>query len=729
MRKPDIRYWVLWSFLLGVLVIVFLQVISSYNITRLTEGNRQLSNEMRVQYNLRKLQSDVVTVESDIRGAVLSGNKQDLSEVENKFRSISQGLDTLNAKPVSPQISAQLDTLKKYVQQKIDFSRQILVAFTRDGQSAAEVIINTNEGKQLRTRIEQTIRQLDGYRRADLQVIAGSIESTGNTARFWGLVIAIVALLAVVSAFWYVLNQGKQQQKMINLLNESDKRNKEVANMKEQFLANMSHEIRTPMNAILGFTNLLRRTSLNTEQRQYVQNIHSAGENLLALVNDILDLSKIEAGMMSLEETRFSLHSLVSSVSAMFSEKVKEKSLKLDIHINSDVPDILTGDAVRLTQILVNLLSNAVKFTEEGTIDVRISLAEQTEEKARIRIVVVDTGIGISKEKQQTIFERFQQAEAETTRRFGGSGLGLAIVKQLISMQQGTIELKSEPGRGSEFVVELTYSVPDLNQLYEAALSAQEEAVPLQKISVLIAEDNIMNQQLITHLMKSWNIDHRIVNNGKEVIEELRQNGYSIVLMDIQMPEMDGYTATNVIRNEMNLSIPIIAMTAHAMTGEKEKCLQLGMNDYVSKPIKETVLYNMIGRHAQNIPEENGTTSHPSNFQHIQLDYLRSLSGGDVEFEKQLLTQFLHQAPEELTQLETAIEEQSFISIKQTAHSLKSTIGYVGLADDLNPYLTRIEQAATAEQEDGCRLDFDYVKSKCRLALSEVEQALNTNAL
>jgi signal transduction histidine kinase/CheY-like chemotaxis protein len=729
MRKPDIRYWVLWSFLLGVLVIVFFQVISSYNITRLQEGNSQLTTEMRVQYNLRKLQSDVVTVESDIRGAVLSGKKEDLSEVASKIQSITQQLDTLQSRFASPQVNAQLDTLNNYVQQKINFSQQILTTLSQNGQAPAVAVINTNQGKEIREKIEQTIRQLDSLRKAELQTILGNIESTGNTARLWGLVIAIIALLAVIAAFWYVLNQGKQQQKIINLLNESDRRSKEVANMKEQFLANMSHEIRTPMNAMLGFTNLLRRTNLNTDQRQYVQNIHSAGENLLALVNDILDLSKIEAGMMSLEETRFSLHSLVSSVSAMFSEKVKEKNLGFDIHIENNVPDILTGDAVRLTQILVNLLSNAVKFTEEGKIDISISLVKQTDEQATIRIIVSDTGIGISKEKQQTIFERFQQAEAETTRRFGGSGLGLAIVKQLISLQQGHIQLKSEPGRGSQFVVELTYAVPDLNQLYEAALSAQEEAVPLQKISVLIAEDNAMNQQLISHLMRSWDIDHVIVNNGQEAIEELKKQSYSIVLMDIQMPEMDGYTATNIIRNEMHLSIPIIAMTAHAMSGEKEKCLQLGMNDYVSKPIKETVLYNMIGRHAQNIPEEDEATAAPSGFQHIRLDYLQSLSGGDTDFEKQLLAQFLQQAPEELQQLETAIKETEYTSMRQTAHSLKSTIGYVGLADDLNPYLSRIEQAATAGQSNGCQLDFDYVKHKCQLAMTEVHQVLSNGSL
>jgi CheY-like chemotaxis protein/nitrogen-specific signal transduction histidine kinase len=525
-------------------------------------------------------------------------------------------------------------------------------------------------------------------------------------------------------AFWYILNQGKQQQKIIKLLNESEKRSKEVAGMKEQFLANMSHEIRTPMNAILGFTNLLRRSTLNNDQRQYVQNIHSAGENLLALVNDILDLSKIEAGMMSLEETRFSLHSLLSSVGAMFSEKIKEKDLQFNIHIDKEVPDILTGDAVRLTQILVNLLSNAVKFTEAGTIQVHITLVQQTSDKVRIRIGMIDTGIGISAEKQQTIFERFQQAETEITRRFGGTGLGLAIVKQLITLQHGTITVNSEPGKGSEFIIELSYTVPDIAQLYAAALSAQEDAVSLEKITVLIAEDNAMNQQLISHLMKSWGIDFIMVSNGDEVIKELKKKSYSIVLMDIQMPQMDGYTATNIIRNELKLNIPIIAMTAHAMAGEKEKCLQLGMNDYVSKPIKETVLYNMIGQHAQHVLTEDAMQTDT-----VNLDYLHQLSSGDKGFEKEILKQFLLQVPEEVARLQQAIDNREFDTIKQTAHSLKSTIGYMGLADELHPYLDRLEKTSVTDIEDHIKHDLDYVKSRCGAALSDVERLLQNDCL
>ncbi len=680
---------------------------------------------MQVQNNLHQLQNDVLTIESDLNVATFTQNKNGLPGIKNKLKLLNQEAVQLQPTFSSDELTRQLKALHFLIEKKIGFSQNIVAALDTSDAKTAEDLIGTGRGKLLRDSIEEVIKKIETLRQTELQNIVGSIEDTGNSARVWGFVIAIVALLAVISAFWYIVNQGREQQKMITLLNESDKRNKEVANMKEQFLANMSHEIRTPMNAILGFTNLLRRTTLNNDQRQYVQNIHSAGENLLALVNDILDLSKIEAGMMSLEETRFSLHSLMSSVGAMFSEKIKEKELKLSTAIDKDVPDILSGDAVRLTQVLVNLLSNAVKFTEEGKIAVNISLLHQTNDHVRIRISIKDTGIGISAEKQQSIFERFQQAETETTRRFGGTGLGLAIVKQLITLQNGTINVQSEPGKGAEFLVELSYTVPDINQLYEEALTAQEEAVPLQKITVLIAEDNNMNQQLISHLMKSWDIDFKIVSSGQQVLDELKRQSYSIVLMDIQMPEMDGYIATHIIRNDMKLTIPIIAMTAHAMAGEKEKCLQLGMNDYVSKPIKETVLYNMIGRHAQYTADDRK----PLPLHHIQLTYLEQLSGGDKSFEKQIMQQFLEQAPVELSELEKAINDTAFDKIRQVAHSLKSTVGYMGLADDLHPYLNRIEESALENKIGSIPVDLDYVKVKCSAAFSEVAEVLEQDAV
>jgi signal transduction histidine kinase/DNA-binding response OmpR family regulator len=721
MLRPPLRYLVLWLFLFGIIIIVFLQVLSGYNIRRLAQGNKSLLDELQVQTGLRKLEADMLTVESDIRGAVITKNEGHLKNIEGKIRAIENEMQELHKRFLKKEPAEEINLLQFLVQEKINHSHNILTAFYTRGKDAAEEVVNTNRGKEIRDSLVAVMTQLETNRQAQLRTIVGSIETTGRRARVWGFVITTIALIAVIMAFWYITNQGRQQQKMILALNESEKKSKDVAYMKEQFLANMSHEIRTPMNSMLGFTNLLRRTDLDQTQREYVQNIHSAGENLLALVNDILDLSKIEAGMMHLEETRFSLRSMISSVGAMFVEKIKEKQIDFRIHIDKETPDILSGDAVRLTQILVNLISNAVKFTEEGKIEVKVELLETVNDNVRIKIIVTDTGIGIAPEKQTSIFERFQQAETETTRRFGGTGLGLSIVKQLVEIQKGTIELKSELHKGSEFIVELPYKLPNLAQMYSSALAEQEEQVSLQTIRMLIAEDNPMNQRLVAHLMKSWAIDYDLVSNGAEAVEAIKKNRYSILLMDIQMPEMDGYTATTIIRKELNMDVPIIAMTAHAMVGEREKCLQLGMNDYVSKPIKETVLYNIIARHAQHVSEDS------LSFQHINLGYLHQLSGNDKTFEREILQQFMEQAPVELGHLEEAIHAKDFEQVRRSAHGLKSTVGYVGLADELHPCLDKLEKDAASGLAPDMMENYAPVKSKCLLALEEIGKALQNN--
>ncbi len=723
MRKPDFRYLVLWLFLFGIIVIVFLQVISGHNIKSLREGNKKILKELQVQNNLRRLETDLLTAESDIRGAAINGEDVQIRSLERSNLNIDIELYNLKKNLAGQTPVNEFTVLKNLIDEKKAFNRTILETIHDTGKEAAQDLVRDSKGKILRDSIISIISHLETIRKNQLDLIVASVETTGRNARIWGFFITAVTLIAVILAFWYITNQGRQQLKMITALNDSEKRSKDVAHMKEQFLANMSHEIRTPMNSILGFTNLLRRTELNTMQREYVQNIHSAGENLLTLVNDILDLSKIEAGMMHLEVTRFSLRSMVSSVGAMFIEKLREKNLDFQIHIAKEVPDILTGDAVRLTQIMVNLISNAVKFTREGGVDIHVELMESFEEKVKIKISVRDTGIGIAPEKQSAVFERFQQAEAETTRRFGGSGLGLSIVKQLVEIQDGKIYVKSELNKGSEFVVELEFMLPDFAQLYSEALADQEEQVPLQKIKVLVAEDNPMNQQLVRHLMKGWSIDYVLVENGTEAIRALKEDNYSIVLMDIQMPEMDGYTATTIIRNELKLEVPIIAMTAHAMVGEKEKCLQLGMNDYVSKPIKETVLYNIIARHAQHI------TEHLPHGLPISLDYLHQISGNDPFFEKEILIQFLQQAPFELSELEKSISNRDFDQVRRIAHSLKSTVGYVGLANELNPALERIEKEAASETDKHFRPDFDQVNARCGMAMKEVEVMLDNGTI
>jgi signal transduction histidine kinase/DNA-binding response OmpR family regulator len=712
-----LKYATLWLFVAGVLLIVFLQFLSGENINRLVKGNHNLLNEVRIQNDLRRLESDVLTVESDIRGLIITNERRLLPAVHQKISSIGQQVASLQRILKEDNTAQEIEELNTLVAVKIAFSTDILNAYQKGGKEAGEAVINTGRGKRIRDSIMAVILQFDANRHARLRQIAGSTETNAIRARTWGIALGLIAGIACLLMFLYLLNTGRQQQRMIAKLNESEKKIRDSAAVKEQFLANMSHEIRTPMNAILGFTNLLKRTTLDSYQLQYVDFIHSSGESLLSLINDILDLSKIEAGMMQLAQQPFSLNGLISSVEIMFRDKAQSKGLKFSVSVDGPVHDTLSGDAIRLTQILINLLSNAIKFTERGSVQLDVTVVMASREEVVLRFRVQDTGIGIAPQQQHVIFERFQQAEAETTRRFGGTGLGLSIVKQLVDIQKGTIEVVSEEGKGTGFSVCLPFTpVYNHNAVHTPAGAQANE--PIRGVRVLIAEDNLMNQQLIHHLMKHWQIDYTLVNNGREAVEAVRRQSFTLILMDIQMPELDGYAATQIIRNDLKLEVPVVAMTAHAMAGEKEKCLSYGMNEYISKPIKESELYAIIGQYARNAT----ATATPAKETVINLQYLQELSMGDAEFEHAIIRQFIVQVPEELDLLQNAISYRQFLKIKSIAHGMKSSVAYMGLTERLNPFLQRMETEAVLQPDaPHFEEDFEQVKIICQQALAEAK--------
>ncbi|RYY99763.1 MAG: response regulator [Chitinophagaceae bacterium] len=721
MKEGRLKYLALWFFIVGVVLIVFIQFITSQNVTRLTEGNKRLLAEVAIQNRLRQLQNDVLTVESDIRGVVITDDRAHLRYVNQKIESIRREVAALRADLVDEDAEEYVTELDTQVSRKIVFSNAILQAYDSQGKDAGEAVINSGRGKFLRDSIVRAVHQLDSIRQYRLNSIISTIENNGVRARFMGVGLAIIACLACVLAFLYVVNKGRQQERMILMLNESEKRIKEGAFIKEQFLANMSHEIRTPMNAILGFTNLLRRSSLTQQQQQYVEYIYSSSQNLLTLINDILDLSKIEAGMMHIEQTPFSLNGLVSSVQVMFADKAQQKGLQFTINVDPSTHDTLSGDPVRLTQVLINLLSNAIKFTERGFVHFEVLCVNQTEEEVLLQFRIKDSGVGIAPEKRKAIFERFQQAEAETTRKFGGTGLGLAIVKQLIDLQGGTIDVESEVGRGSEFIVRLPFR-PIHNHTEVFSAPAETVLNPVKGMRILVAEDNQMNQQLIRHLMRQWQMDHVMVNTGREAVEALRREPFTAVLMDIQMPEMDGYDATQAIRSELRSDVPIIAMTAHAMTGEKERCLSFGMNDYISKPIKEGELYAILQAYFRAADAQPAAAV-------VNLQYLRELSLGDTEFENAIVRQFIVQVPEELSLLHEAVQVANKGQIKSIAHGMKSSVAYLGLTERLSPFLHRMEvEAVSGVAENHFQEDYEEVRRVCEQAVVEARALLSVSS-
>jgi len=366
----------------------------------------------------------------------------------------------------------------------------------------------------------------------------------------------------------------------------------EAVKAKQQFLSNMSHEIRTPMNAIIGFTNVVLKTDLSEKQKEYITAIKTSGDDLIVLINDILDLAKVNAGKMTFEKTPFKLESSISSMLQLFETKIQEKNLVLVKEYDPKIPEVLIGDPNRLNQIILNLISNSVKFTTNGKITVSVLLLNEDEEKASIRFAVSDTGIGIEENKIANIFENFQQATSDTTRLYGGTGLGLAIVKQLIEPQGGTIQVESKLNVGSTFSFILSFLKTVDNA--EFAQKITDLNTEIKNIKILVAEDMALNQLLMRTILEDFGFECDIAANGKLAIEKLGKNAYDIILMDLQMPEMNGFEATEYIRNSLNSKIPIIALTADVTTVDLSKCEAAGMDDYISKPIDEQLLYNKI---------------------------------------------------------------------------------------------------------------------------------------
>ena len=362
---------------------------------------------------------------------------------------------------------------------------------------------------------------------------------------------------------------------------------------KQQFLSNMSHEIRTPMNAIIGFTNVVLKTDLNKDQKEFINAIKTSGNALVILINDILDLAKVDAGKMTFDKKPFNVLECVADMLYLFESKCSEKKIELEKHYDATIPEYVVGDCMRLRQIVLNLISNAIKFTHEGKITMSIQMLKEDLEKMTIEFMITDTGIGIPKNKLEHVFDNFEQASNETSKLYGGTGLGLAIVKQLVELQGGTLIVKSEEGKGSTFgfILDFEKNITKITPVKEHLHDLQAS---LKNVKVLVAEDVPLNQLLIKIILEEFGFQCDVVENGKIAIQKLQEKKYDIVLMDILMPEMNGFEATDYIRNKMNSKIPIIALTADVTTVDVEKSKAVGMNDYISKPIDEKLLYNKI---------------------------------------------------------------------------------------------------------------------------------------
>ncbi len=526
------------------------------------------------------------------------------------------------------------------------------------------------------------------------------------------------------------LEQIKLQKEELQRANKQIKKN---AKLRENFLANTSHELRTPLNAIIGFVNLLLKTTLTHKQFDYMRKIKISGDNLLVVVNDILDFSKLESGKLKIETIEFDFKSFIKNLITTIDIKAEEKDIRLIFFIDPMAPMYVQGDPYRLNQILNNLIGNAIKFTERnGTVKLIINLLDEYNDSVILEFNVIDTGIGISQKKINTIFDDFIQAETFTSRKYGGTGLGLSIVKNLVEMQGGQINVKSEVNKGSSFIFTIKYKKGLGNSIENTSdLLNMSNAIQLADIRILLVEDNEINQTLAIDTLKGYNKNIKIdvALNGLAAIKKLKENDYDIVLMDIQMPKMDGLEATQFIREKLDYpknKIPILGLSAHAMTEEKEECLKAGMDGYMTKPFDAEVLIGTINTLIGNTDKKQKddfqqtitlaeiSDTEPST-EKIDLSLLNKMYKGNQKKIRHIVALGLKTIPKQLEEALSVCKQKEWDRIRAIMHTLKTTYGYLGAHE-----LTNI--AKTMEADIKANKSTDEIPHLLKLITSKWEK-------
>ncbi|MFZ7144011.1 MAG: response regulator, partial [Bacteroidota bacterium] len=593
---------------------------------------------------------------------------------------------------------------------KIDkekFINQPLANFSKEIPIQQEYFHQALEGKEVKIVAE--------WGKKYFEIFYTSIRDNDNA------IIGVIGIAADVTAHKRIQEQLENARQLAE----------ETAKIKENFLANMSHEIRTPMNGIIGLTRILLNTNLNEEQSGYLNSIKMCSDNLMVIIDDILDFSKIEAGKMTFENVPFNLNQSVRHAIELFQAKADEKGIQLVSEVDPKLPAAISGDPTRLSQIINNLISNAIKFTEKGEVRIIARAGQKINDKVTVQFEVRDSGIGIPEKSISTIFDSFTQASSETTRKFGGTGLGLTIVKKLIELQNGEIQVKSKPGTGTTFSFHIDY--PILESVRKVEVQKESDA-SISHLRILIAEDNKINQLVVRKIFSDWQATIDFADNGEEAVKLAKNGHYDLILMDIQMPVMEGLTASKTIRTtlpEPFCSVPIMAMTAHATASEKQKCKDHGMNDHINKPfdpldLKKKIIAltqseNSSLKQVQNTHFEPKTAgvklstqsnknsdtgasignsspvtpskesiNHFLNAPKINLSYLKQIAEGNESFVIEMIEMFLNKTPEAITEMYGHFKNKNWDEFRKVAHRIKPSFGYMGMSEIQNA-LTKVE--------------------------------------
>ena len=703
----------LWIVLLaaGLLIIITIaQLITQKSISRIGQGNSQAAITMTMNNRMQEM----VNLSFELESKILSKNTSELlaskQGIKDSLTLLGYNTTVIEKSWNDTSKASSLRNLVQFINNQVGLSFEILTALEKNNATAQKKMTDSLRKSHWGDSIYTTAITFQKGLEKNLNATISQNSQDASRLSLLNRLLAGVALLAILVLATIIIRRQLRQLSLIKDLEQARKVALASAEAKDQFLANMSHEIRTPLNAIKGFGRILLQTPLNSDQQKYASIISTASENLLNIVNDILDFSKIEAGNLVMKKKIFPLGKVLNEVELMFTPLAQEKELQLIFSLDPRMPDLIKSDPERIRQILVNLLSNAIKFTNSGTVSLSVKLAAERANRVKAQFLVRDTGVGIPAEKINIIFERFEQLDYSFARQQGGTGLGLAITKKLVEAMGGTIQVQSEVPGGSEFDIELEFE-KIIRQPAEKEIllpGHTTEKNTLTNARILVAEDNRMNQLLVKTMLEKHQVHIEIAENGEEVLKILREEKFDIILMDVQMPKTDGITATLLLRNEIDHTIPVIAMTAHVLPGEREKCIEAGMTDYLSKPLDEEELIATLKKYLPATPRK---LAHPisgtDGREWLNMNYLNSICGNDDARVLLILQELSRQLPGEISTLKKNIQEGTLTDFKKSSHYLKSTLSPflptappVTLLEELNRLLAddRAEIATVKEK-------------------------------
>lgn len=673
---------------LGLLVIVLIAGLTFWSANEYIKSVRWRTHSHQVIGQIRVLNLAFHEALAHQRGYFISPDRNAEKLYYQAKDAVRSGIYQLGLLiSDNPDQMSRLDKASTNILSRLSSTDSAMESLQRNDKNIAFLNITEDIRQSHNNETSYFLSQLE---QEELRLLAAREDSARN-----GFIrISILVLGGLITAFLLFFSSTFLWQREMGLrfkaehdLQETNRKIKKASDLKTSFLTNMSHEIRTPLNGITGMVKLLEHTTLSPQQLDYVETIKTSSSALLSLINDILDLSKIESGKFQLEEINFEMASLMKSTLSIVDFAAKSKKLNLKVDIDPELPDFFMGDPLRLRQVLLNLLNNAIKFSDQGDVTLRVTYKTLPDQTVRVYFEVRDQGIGFDNETKARLFQNFSQGDDSTSRKYGGSGLGLSISKQIVDMMKGHIDAESVKGMGSKFFFEVPLKIASYDTKAETVVSIRDLNNHLHGY-VLIAEDNRINQKVMTEMVGLLGCRCYVVANGQEVLNALSNDTFDVILMDGQMPVMDGYEATRLIREgkagERNKLIPILATSANAIKGDIERSLEAGMNDYISKPIA----YNDLS-----VKLEKWLRQGTAVIDESHIDKLRrqeNLSGKILVPE--LVSIFLQDTPQGLRQMQHDLSQNNFKSVRSVAHNLKTSAAILG-AIRFKEIAERIERA------------------------------------